>query len=140
MTPQDLLKPRYKVIADFPNNIFKVGDILEKIERTSIGKLPENSFGKLIDETTGYGWVIEPTKYPAIFKKLYWYQEREEKDLEEIKYLKLQNGKVIEPYSINPEINYFYFDRDDWFNNDGFTLSTTIPLTKEEYESALKKK
>lgn len=59
MTAKELLIPRYKVIADYPNNdVNPVGNII------NCTQLP-NDF----DE------------YPHLFKKLEWWQERDLKDM-----------------------------------------------------------
>lgn len=52
MSPEQLLKPRYKVIADYPGNVMKIGHVFNEIA--------EDEF-----------W----TKYPQIFRKLFWYEE-----------------------------------------------------------------
>ncbi len=74
MTPEELMKPRYKVIADYPKSIHQVGTIIDA------------------------GWRSEDLlycdhdgprcrHYPHLFKPLQWWQEREEKDMPE--YVKL---------------------------------------------------
>ena len=62
MTPEELLKPRYLVISDYPNSEFEVGKVYEF--NSAIAK---NVFGR----------------YPAIFRKLEWWEMRDEKDMPE---------------------------------------------------------
>ena len=57
---QELLKPRYKVIADYPDSVFIVGEILRNPTYES--------------------------KYPHLFKKLEWWEDRKPEEMP--KYLK----------------------------------------------------
>jgi len=59
----DLMKPRYKVIADYPDNEFSVGEIL-----------PDEVVSNEEDEIL---------KYPHLFKKLEWWEERRESEMPE---------------------------------------------------------
>ena len=76
MTPEDLLTPRYKVIADYPGCPFKVGAVLEKVKTVS---------GKWFVR----GMFHDPEDFPANFKKLEWWEER--KGNEAPKYIKSNN-------------------------------------------------
>jgi hypothetical protein len=62
MTTEDLMKPRYKVIALWPNTEYKIGSILQ----------PDYFIEKTIKfcET-----------YPHLFRKLEWWEDRDEKDM-----------------------------------------------------------
>lgn len=83
MTIEELLKPRYKVIAKYPESRFGVDEILTQwIGNIFVGKNP-------------YTVLSNPNDYPAIFKELKWWQEREIEDLP--KYLKIDDSirKVI---------------------------------------------
>jgi hypothetical protein len=62
MTPEELLKPRYKVIADYPGNEWKVGDILDR------------DWGWDGDDESGFKHHV--SDYPHLFKKLHWADER----------------------------------------------------------------
>lgn len=68
MTTDELLMPRYKVIADYPGTVFDVNQILEVSgdcagsNRTGSGVLSKS--------------VYKPEKYPAIFRPMPWYEER----------------------------------------------------------------
>jgi len=88
MTPEELLKPRYKVIADYPNSKFSIGTVI----------IP-NRLDGVIDDS----WVV-PDKndrsfahvkvqdYPHLFRRLSWWEEREEKDMPE--YVEDTDGNV----------------------------------------------
>lgn len=83
----DLMKPRYKVIADYPgNNLYKVGSIIEDT-----------------------GWGVE--LFPNIFKKLSWWEERDVKDMPEyvmfIKdYMDYKKGSVYKTNHWNKTPNH----------------------------------
>lgn len=65
MTPDELLKPRYEVIADYPKNPWRIGDILYP-------------FDKKLSIAAG---LPEIERYPHLFKPLQWWERREEKDM-----------------------------------------------------------
>jgi hypothetical protein len=67
MSYEDLMKPRYKVIADYPGCPFKVGEILQKTKYMS---------GKEFVR----GMLHQPDDYPANFQRLEWWQDRAETD------------------------------------------------------------
>ncbi len=58
MTPQELLQPRFKVITDYPNSPYSIGDIY-----------PDYIIGDLVRQ------------YPHIFKPLQWWEERKIEDM-----------------------------------------------------------
>lgn len=66
MTTEELLKPRYKVIAEYPQSYLKVGDIFEA------------------DNVTKF-----MANYPHLFKPLAWWEERKVEDMPE--YVKYRN-------------------------------------------------
>lgn len=61
MTIENLLKPRYKVIADYPNSIYSIGEIIECDAE---------------EDCTLHKW-------PAIFKKLEWWEDRKPENMPE---------------------------------------------------------
>jgi|HubBroStandDraft_2_1064218.scaffolds.fasta_scaffold393611_2 hypothetical protein len=101
MDKEQLIKPRYKVIADYPNSEWKIGEI---IQMESFGYLPmqlrddpiESWLTDFIDRGRKGNamypdWAFEP--YPHLFKKLEWWEERELPQMPE--YLKHgENGNV----------------------------------------------
>jgi len=70
MTTEELMKPRYKVIADYPKSLYHVGDIL-------------NAGGS--GEDCIYCDREGPRfrHYPHLFKPLAWYEERKPEDMPE---------------------------------------------------------
>ena len=64
MSNDELLKPRWKVIADYPKSLYHVGDILNGGWRSE---------DLIYCDTQGPRW----SHYPHLFKKLEWWEERE---------------------------------------------------------------
>jgi|SRR6185503_12035353 len=87
---EDLLKPRYKVIADYPFCPFEVGEILYEHE------------GKFYVYTDSGRYPINPNAFPAIFKELMWWEERKESEMPG--YLKW-NGNIYKVARINQKQN-----------------------------------
>lgn len=66
MTKEKLLVPRWKVIADFPYSSYCINDVIQGEEFRLCN---EEHITHLCNH------------YPELFKKLEWWEEREEKDL-----------------------------------------------------------
>lgn len=91
LSKEQLLKPRYKVIADYPKSLYKVGDILDAGWRSE---------DCIYCDTEGPRW----RHYPHLFKPLQWWEERKVEDMPQ--YLKGgTNGSVrqVLHYSYNME-------------------------------------
>lgn len=75
-TPEELLKPRYKLIADYPGCGYEVGTILEVAED-----------GELYSRIAGYQLSVvkimesEVIKFSHLIHKLEWWEDREEREL-----------------------------------------------------------
>jgi len=81
MTPEELLKPRYKVIADWPGSNLKIGTTLRQ-EITDYYSFEE-------DEKAFTTHRKNLDQYPHLFRKLQWWEER---TLEEMpQYIKFDN-------------------------------------------------
>lgn len=77
MTPDELLKPRYKVIADYPGNLWQIGEILDR------------DWGWNGDDENGFKNKV--SDYPHLFKPLQWWEDRKKDDMPD--YVK-QEGMV----------------------------------------------
>lgn len=86
MITEDLLKPRFKVIADYPNSDYEVGIIID----TSQHYLYRS--GKVVGQSIKK--VDFFRQYPHLFKELQWYEDRDVSEMP--MYLKqtLSNGKT----------------------------------------------
>ncbi len=76
----ELLKPRYKVIGDYPNNELPLGLIVTNIHDNVW------SDGKNYEFTEDESWF---KKYPHLFRKLAWYDERTLSELMDINYVRI---------------------------------------------------
>lgn len=117
MTTEELLQPRYKVIADYPGNVAYVGEIYE--DDICI-RWNEQKF----------------KKYPHLFRKLEWWEERDEKDMPE--YVKCEFEGNVTVYKIvywNLKENRGYITEREVVSL-GFLKPEyePKPATKEEYE------
>lgn len=119
MTTEELLLPRYKVIADYPGSIFKIGEIIEQ---------------DYMEENRPVFDMEFFLKYPNIFKKLEWWEDRKIDDLPEyVKFIRLDNGqlKVVKVTEwIKKDNDIIFSDGINFYSaNNGDT-----PATREEYE------
>jgi len=70
MKAEDLLKPRFEIIENFPDNHYgKVGTVLDR----NWSKYPDD------DETKEPIWSI--SDFPHLFRKLNWWEHREKEDM-----------------------------------------------------------
>jgi len=138
MSTDDLLKPRYKVIADYPFSYYDVDSIL------------------LFDFYHTPNGVVHFNEYPHLFKKLEWYEERKVEDMPD--YLKFEERLSITSYGddVEPEIHKVkkHWDTsmtNDWRNKDircfisewhntTYYYGAFIPATEQEYLSFINQK
>lgn len=124
LSPEELLKPRYKVIADYPSNIHKIGSIIK------------NDDGAKFDRIRYYGCA----KYPHLFKPLQWWEERKPEDMPE--YLKhnlgtihkTANARYHNKFLVIMIENYKAKERGaGWTDVSQLWLSEFLPVTETEY-------
>lgn len=128
---EDLLKPRFEIIADYPNNDFgKVGTIIDRDWRLEGG----NNSG-----------IAKISDYPNIFRKLNWWEKREESEMP--MYLKdnekIGGGKVtyykIEKWNMELMLGIIENGRKEVCSILTWTPEYTYqPATEEEYLNSLK--
>lgn len=125
MTPEELLTPRFKVIANYPNSPFKIGDILiQKINKP-------NTF--LVEGRTYNDRY--PDNYPAIFREMNWWEERDINDMPE--YVKKAYKDTF--YKIEKWHSHNTMCRIVDKPYSGYVQSF-IPATEEEYNAQNKSK
>lgn len=122
MTNEELMTPRFKVIDDYPNSLFKIDEILTNNERI------------FCDENSK-----RYSDFPNIFKPLEWWEERELTDFP--KYLKEEYSNIVikvENYYLKyHKIHFRYFDLEiQNFSNE--YIYDFIPSTEEEYLEYIK--
>lgn len=87
MSTEELLKPRYKVTADYPDSLFKVGDILQQdFENANDWVIPEKGLLTPCLQTN-------PANYPNIFRPIEWWEDRAVDDMPE--YVKSVDGEEV---------------------------------------------
>ena len=126
MTVEELLKPRFEIIDNFPNCSYNLGRILTPIKEGS------NYYDCL--EASSSELIAFPEKYPHLFKKLNWWEHRKIEDMPkklickaiegdtEICYIEEWNMEILVGWtnkskreccsllSFNPEYGYFPVD------------------------------
>lgn len=122
MSTEELLMPRYKVIADYPGNKFIIGDILTFVREVA------QSYDLWVNQNGLQITYNHFGKYPHIFQPLPWWSDREPQDLPE--YLEWPDtGVVCKPSKYLG--NFFYLSDDDSF---GYSLANVNIATRAEYE------
>lgn len=116
----EIFKPRFKQIADYPGSKTRKGDIL-------ICPDYDNQF------TVDY-WVKDKESYPQIFQKLYWYEERKECELP--KYVIMFHTKTIHKVSYKEFLEgKIWIDKSNGHNiNDYWWLTHALPIFESDYE------
>lgn len=120
MTVEQLMQPRYKVIADYPSNT----------EHTIGETLYADKDGIFWCYSETGRWRIHPEQYPHIFRKLEWWEERDEKDMP---------GYVKDEYGVYKVMNNWYdLDSDGCcsahtFRDNKFYAKHVLPATEQEY-------
>jgi len=137
---KNLLNPRFKVIAEYPNTIFKKDDILERIKYKdtdiNISELLTNSKRCGINKLSGLHFS-DLEKYPHLFKKLNWWDERKQDELPT--YLKSET-QVVKPEWELIEWQgrqYWRANTNEKLFGSHYKLESFTPSTKEEYEQSL---
>lgn len=128
MTPEQLLKPRYKVIAAWPgmDDDITIGSIfMQYIEQDTVWRM-----------TTPTHWtkvtVHNPEAYPHLFKKLQWWEDRGSEHYPE--YIKLNTGEVCKPLKYRGDCAIINEANDWWY------LHYCLPATQEDYNAYINQK
>lgn len=130
MSIEELLKPRYKVMSDYPTSrmYFQVGDVLttdysQGVERVIGGKDASMS-------------PLTVKSYPHIFKHLQWWEERKPEDMPE--YVKGNVGSFFRVMKVaHPNQNFRLFHIENEIEHRFAYKGQYEPATKEDYETYL---
>jgi len=119
MSVEELMKPRYKVIADYPANSEPIGFIYEG-----------NNWSKR--------WHEVMDKMPHLFRKLEWWQQRHQYELPIFVKLNPESSiTTIDNDNIVYKVNKYLFEPGDiWIKQDSGTeihISHLLPATEKEY-------
>jgi hypothetical protein len=116
MDIENLLTPRFKIIADFPGNTFDINDLITDLNAIQITELEE---------------------YPHLFKKLLWFEDRQLNEMP--KFLKhTLSGKTTYHKVNNWDLsnpNFIEWKCEEDFGNFGMWLKdfNYMPCTEAEY-------
>lgn len=124
MTPEELLNPRYEVVALYPYSPFEVKDILHV-----------DGGGELFGKATGYVpskvkvMEEEAKELPHLFRKLAWHERRKLDDIKQVQYLKY--------FSLSRQ-TYVIVKVGDWrigdyFSNKNVVLFNSLSSLQEGY-------
>ena len=94
MKAEELLKPRFEVIADYPFNPYKIGEIAKDSNYDSILQtktIYTNEFGETVEQSN-FCNAESFEKYPALFRKINWWEKRNKEDMPK-KVMSLANDK-----------------------------------------------
>lgn len=131
MSEQELMRPRYKVIADYPgmnNYLINVGDII-----TDDGK------NQCVTQDEKVVFAINWNAYPHLFKKLEWWEERDG-FADFPKYVKLVlNGRIQfmhkvqewKGYNSHGQPLYDFVNKANYLSP--FCVSGLMPATEQQY-------
>ncbi len=129
---KDLLIPRFKVIADYPNSWFILGNIYTGLK----GANPNSDYWYLKDNSPHGVGTVDPTKYPSVFQRLQWWENRT--PLEMPRYLKKDNMVFKVRAYTHPAAKGFplFYEKDEIPGSH--YISYFQPATKEEYNLFIK--
>lgn len=122
---EELLKPRYRVIADYPGSAFQIDQII----------VPE-----LVNERHEFpsGVILKLTAFPHLFRKLEWWEDRKPEEMPEyVEYA--ENGMVAKVHHFDLETTspwFMYLEGGVHpYCPGGSALENThwIPATHDEY-------
>ncbi len=133
MTKEQLMIPRFKVIMDYPQSTYKVGDTLT-----------DNGKSAVLNQKGDAVFAQDWQSHPKIFEQLEWWQEREIQDMPtHLKVVKVINGEdcvgeiikaIAGSYSVTNPMGY---KTDGKFVTgfDNIRLGCFEPSTEEEFNS-----
>lgn len=134
MSNEELLQPRYKLIADYPNN---KDFVLDKIIEMN-GQMAKGYPQYEVEDCQGKRQYLFTffELYPHLFKKLEWQEERNVEEMP--KYIKyLSNGKVYEAIKYL-ERNSIVLLMDDYWKieiKNQLGEPFWMPSTEDEYNA-----
>ena len=123
---QELLKPRVKCIAADTSGDFEVGEIFYAEQ--------DGHFYMYGDNGT---WILHPDKYPHLFRRLEWWEDRDVKDMPQ--YLKSNlDDKGWAGNFVVEKVNEFHGDNNEYVAIDRdetlqYCTSWYLPATEAEY-------
>lgn len=126
LTKEQLLIPRYKVIALWPfEYVSRIGDIHHQPDVSRGGQW-----------TALWNWWDEMAKHPHLFQPLPWWSDRKPEDMPE--YLKWRTKQqIVKPVRWEANCEFYYLSEHDIV---GYYSDYTDPATEEEYNAYINQK
>lgn len=130
MTTEQLLIPRYKVIADYPRSKYNIGDILELPVKVLCTNCATGE--KQLEYAQTHGDTESDfDSYPAIFRRMNWAEERKPEELPE--YVKHVKSGFIEKIKAYERHNLILFAIVDTEGSNMRLIDYIEPSTEEAY-------
>jgi hypothetical protein len=132
MTPEQLLAPRFEVIADYPSSQLRIGDILTQSVNGGYFEGGKDDHGCPIQ-------ILETDIYSctSIFKPLQWWERREASEMPEYYKYSGNHGVFKTSFRINGDIVMLNFSPTETIP---VNLAYCLPATKSEYDQYIKSK
>src|SRR5438477_4551077 len=118
MNKEELMRPRYKVIADYPLSSLSLGSTI----------VPRDPMSACVVQ--GGAWFIDLNKYPHLFKKIEWWEERKPEEMPE--YVRVNSGIVCKVITYSQENGRYWLKE---FKDSPVWVEQVTPATLEEYEA-----
>lgn len=127
LTKEQLLKNRYKAIAEDTTQSFKAGDILDHNDgwRDNVWQAPNGQY------------IFNPERYPHLFQLLPWWSDRKPEDMPQ--YYKYSGNHGVFKTNFRPQggIVMLQFSPTETVPT---RLEYTLPATEEEYTAYINQK
>ncbi len=140
LSTEELLKPRYLAVGTgdnhYPDSPFNVRDAIE-LDKIDKGKPSTNWQYQYVRHDGVYTmYQSEFDEYPHLFKKLEWWEERTQKEIDDVFYVKSKSGNSFrKTYKIDTRTKKITLFK---IEEDGLTtvtiLDNWLPATQSEYE------
>jgi hypothetical protein len=118
MSTEDLMKVRYKVIADYPNSDYTVGAILNTHNY-------EDRWSGVAEDFCN--------QFPHLFKKLEWWEERKLEDMP--KYVKfIDDFWRYRETEIAEVFNWYKYPLSACIHHSEVPINLLLPATKKEFK------
>lgn len=131
MKKHNLLFPRFKVLIDYPDSRYQVGQVITLNN--------QDASGRHYYEYADYDGLckvfeIEFANYPKVFKRLKWYEERDIKEMPQ--YIRFASGLIekVPMWDISDK-GRFYFEMR---GHSAIIDDYAFPASEEEYRDFLK--
>jgi hypothetical protein len=136
MTPEELLRPKYKVIADYFYNPYKIGDIITvEYEDRSIHLTTtqhRDEFGETVQQAN-YFHPKRLDDFPHLFQRVEWWEGLKPEEMPS--YVKHKNGNIYKVSEYSEGLIGVVIEGGFWAH-----LKNLFPATKEQYEEYIKQK